>query len=210
MRPAPRPPQLYVIADASTLLPRSLPEAAEAMAEAGVRWIQLRAKTMPDRELFASVEETLRRIEGADVELWIDDRVDLGTLFEVAGVHLGQQDLPAAAARPLLGPEQWLGVSTHDLEQLERADADPEVDILAYGPVFPTSSKANPDPTVGLDGLAEACRVARKPVVAIGGIEAATLPAVLAAGATSAAVIGAACRGSDIRAACKRLLQAAA
>lgn len=210
MRAIARPPALYAIADASTLHPRTLPEAAEIMAEVGVQWIQLRAKALSDREIFDAVEATLRRLEGADVELWIDDRVDIGALFDVGGVHLGQQDLPAAAARPLLGAKKWLGMSTHDLGQLRRADADPEVDVVAYGPVFRTISKANPDPVVGLQELAEACRIAHKPVVAIGGIDAANLPQVLAAGAASAAVIGAVCRGADIRESCRQLLAAAA
>jgi thiamine-phosphate pyrophosphorylase len=204
----PRPPAVYAIADAATLAPRTLDEAAEAMAAAGIRWIQFRAKTLPDRVLFHGVESALRRLEGADVELWIDDRVDVGALFDLQGVHLGQDDLPAAAARPLLRPSQWLGMSTHDLDQLRRADADPEVDLLAFGPVFATRSKASPDPVVGLDGLAEACRIARKPVVGIGGIDADNLPHVLAAGASSAAVIGAVCRGPDIGGNCRRLLAA--
>jgi len=209
VRPSVQPPPVYAIADADAVAPLSVAEAAQAIAEAGVGWIQLRVKSLSDRAFFAAVEDAVRRLEGSGVALWIDDRVDIGALFEISGVHLGQADLPAEAARRLLPPAVLLGMSTHDLLQLRQADEDPTVDVLAYGPVFRTSSKENPDPVVGLEGLREACRIARKPVVAIGGIDDTTLGQVLEVGAASAAVIGAVARGGDIEGNCRRLLQAA-
>jgi len=203
------PPRLYVIADAGALAPRSLAEGAEAMAEAGVRWIQLRAKHASGTDWFRALEETCRRLEGSPVELWIDDRVDLAALFPVLGVHLGERDLPPAAARRVLGGARRIGRSTHDPEQLRAAAGDPEVDLVAVGPVFPTASKENPDPVVGLDFVRRARGATARPLAAIGGIDATNLPAVLAAGADSAVVLGAACRG-DVAANCRRLLAAAA
>lgn len=213
-RAVPVPPAVYAIADADALGGRSLPAAAAVMADAGVEWIQVRAKRLPDRSLLAAAEATARALEGSGAALWIDDRADVAVLVGAAGVHLGQRDLPPAAARAVVGDGIWIGRSTHDREELTAAVADPEVDVVAVGPVYATSGKATPDnrrpdPVVGLGFVAEARRATGKPLVAIGGIDAERAPAVLAAGADSVAVIGAVCRG-DVAAACRRLLAATA
>lgn len=199
---------IYAIADAEALHPRPLPEAVAEIAEAGIRWIQLRAKRYSGAAWYGAVESCVRALETSGVELWVDDRADLAALFPLQGVHLGQTDLPPAAARRVVGRGVRIGLSTHDREQLAAADADPEVDVIAVGPVFPTASKRRPDPVVGLAFVAEARRGTAKELVAIGGIDAGNVAAVLAAGADAAAVLGAVCRG-DIRANCRRLLAAA-
>jgi thiamine-phosphate pyrophosphorylase len=102
---------------------------------------------------------------------------------------LGQTDLPVELARRVLATGQWLGCSTHSLEQVVEADGT-TADYIAFGPVFPTASKGNPDPVVGLEGLRQARRATRKPLVAIGGISLQNAREVLAAGADSVAVIG--------------------
>lgn len=206
-RPLPVPPAVYAIADADALGGRSLPAAAAAMAGAGIGWIQLRAKRWTDRALFEAAEATARALEGSGAALWIDDRADVAAMVGAAGVHLGQRDLPPAAARAVVGDGIWIGRSTHGGEELAEADADPEVDVVAVGPVYATSGKRRPDPVVGLGFVAAARRGTAKPLVAIGGIDAERAPAVLAAGADSVAVIGAVCRG-DVAAACRRLLEA--
>ena len=182
------------------------------MAEAGVRWIQVRAKGASGALAWRLVEECCRRLEGTAVTLWVDDRVDLAALLPVGGVHLGvhlgQRDLPPAAARRVLGPGVWIGASTHDRAQLAAAAADPAVDVLAVGPVFPTRSKADSDPVVGLELVREARALTAKPLVAIGGIDAGNLGSVLAAGADSVAVLSA-IAPADVAASCRRLLQAA-
>ncbi len=203
----PRLPRIYAIADAGALGPERLAPAVAEMARAGVRWIQVRAKALGDRELFQRVGECHRAVAGAGCELWMDDRADLAALFPFAGVHLGQADLPPAAARTVVGAGVWIGSSTHDPEQLRRADSDPAVDVVAYGPVFPTPSKKDPDPTVGLAGLRAARALTGKPLVAIGGIDAGNIGPVLDTGADSAAMIGAICNG-DIGANCRRLIEA--
>ncbi len=208
MRPPPSPPPIYAIADAETLAPRSLAEGAAEMAAAGVRWIQLRAKRLPDRVFYAEAAAACERVRGSGARLWIDDRADLAALLPVAGLHLGQRDLPPAAARAVVGGEVWIGRSTHDLEQLREADRDPEVDLVAFGPIFSTASKPDPDRMVGLEGLRRARPLTAKPLVAIGGIDAGNVAEVLACGADSAAMIGALCRG-DVAANCRRLLRAA-
>ncbi len=203
------PPRLYAIADQEALAPRTVEEGAAAMAEAGVRWIQLRAKRASGAAWYRTLEAVCRRLEGSPVRLWVDDRADLAALFPVFGVHLGTLDLPPAAARKVVGSGCRIGLSTHHEGQLRDADADPEVDLVAVGPVFPTSGKENPDPVIGLGFVRQARTRTAKPLVAIGGIEAGNLGRVLAAGADSAVVLGAACRG-NVAANCRRLLAAAA
>ena len=215
VRPRPRPPAVYAIADAAALGGRSLPAAVAAMAAAGIGWIQVRPKPRPpaprpsDRELLALHEDAVAAIGDTAAALWVDDRADIAALVAAAGLHLGQRDLPPAAARPLVGPGTWIGRSTHDEAELAEAAADPEVDVIAVGPVFATSGKERPDPVVGLDFVRRARRATDKPLVAIGGIDETNLAAVLDAGADTVAVLGAACRG-DVAASCGRLLAAAA
>ncbi|HSS51395.1 MAG TPA: thiamine phosphate synthase [Thermoanaerobaculia bacterium] len=199
---------IYAIADAEALHPRPLREAVAEMAAAGVRWIQIRGKRLSGQEWFPALEGCCRTLDGSGAELWVDDRADLAALFPVQGLHLGQADLPPSAARRVVGRSLLLGLSTHDEEQLAAADADPEVDVIAVGPVFPTTGKERPDPVVGLDFVRRARARTAKRLVAIGGIDAGNVAAVLAAGADAAAVLGAVCRG-DISANCRRLLAAA-
>lgn len=213
---APRPSTIYAIADADALAPRALADGAAAIADAGVLSIQLRAKRLDDAALQREAERCLRHLEGWSGTLWIDDRVDLAALLAFDGVHLGQLDLPPERARRLLPASTRIGASTHDLEQLAAALDEAAVDWVACGPVFATTSKRDPDPEVGLDGLAAAAAkvrartpARRKPLIAIGGIDAETAPRALAAGADSVAVLSAVCVG-DIAANCRRLLRAVA
>ncbi len=208
------PGRIYAIADAEALGAIPLPEAVGVLAAAGIAWIQVRAKRLSGRDLFRAVEECCRVLEGSGAGLWIDDRADLAALFPVAGVHVGQTDLPPAAVRQVVGEEMWIGLSTHDEAQLEAADADPEVDVVAVGPVFATASKERPDPVVGLDFVRRARSRTVKPLVAIGGIGAENLAAVLAAGADVAVVLSAICPGKagdlgEIGMKARRLLVAA-
>jgi len=177
------------------------------MAAAGVRWIQVRAKAASGAELHRELQACQRAIAGSPVVLWVDDRADLAALLELSGLHLGQGDLPPGAARLAVGPELWIGVSTHDEEQVRRAEADPDVDLVAVGPVFPTTGKSRADPVVGVEFVRRARQLSGKPLVAIGGIDPGNLSQVLAAGADAAAVLGAVCRG-DVAANCGRLLAA--
>ena len=118
----------------------------------------------------------------------MNDRADICIAAAFQGVHVGQEDLSPEGARIVIGSQRILGVSTHNLEQLREADAGP-ADYIAYGPVFATRSKLNPDPAVGLEGIRAARAAARKPLVAIGGITRANAVSVIDAGADSVAVI---------------------
>lgn len=208
-RRRPDPGPIYAIADADALAPAPLAGAVAEIAAAGVRSIQVRAKRLTGRQWFAAVESCCRALEGSGVALWLDDRADLAALFPVAGVHVGQADLPPAAARRVVGDSPWIGQSTHNEHQLAVAAADCEVDLIAVGPIFATSGKDHPDPVVGLDFLRRARTLTAKPLVAIGGIAAGNVAAVLAAGADAAVALGAVCRG-DVGANCRRLLAAVA
>ncbi len=198
IRERPLPPRIYAIADAQALAPVPLALGVAAMAGAGIRWIQLRAKPrelLSDRDLYREVEAACRRVEGTPTRLWLDDRSDIAALLNLAGVHLGQTDLPPTAARRTVGPSLAIGLSTHDEGQVMAADADDEVDLVAVGPVFPTASKERPDRQVGLQFVTWARQATCKPLVAIGGISTKNVSQVLDAGADSVAVLGALCQG---------------
>jgi thiamine-phosphate pyrophosphorylase len=181
MKPLPR---LYAIADASFADPIPL---AENLFSGGVRLLQLRNKKGSAREVLTQLESILS-FAPPDAEIIVNDRVDIALIAGNVGVHLGQSDLSPTEARPVLGADRTIGFSTHNLEQALKADRLP-VDYIAVGPIFPTSTKENPDPVVGLDLLAAICRAVRKPVVAIGGIQLVNAAQVLEAGAASVAVI---------------------
>jgi thiamine-phosphate pyrophosphorylase len=161
--------------------------AADELAAAGVRLLQYRNKTGSARQMLEQVRELKRRV-GGRVKLIMNDRADLCLAAEFDGLHLGQEDLSPEDARRVIGPDRWLGVSTHNPEQIAEADRT-SADYLAIGPVFATTSKANPDPVVGLEGVRRAREMTRKPLVAIGGITRATARSVIEAGADSVAVI---------------------
>jgi thiamine-phosphate pyrophosphorylase len=118
----------------------------------------------------------------------MNDRADLCLAAGFDGLHVGQDDLSPESARSIIGTDLWLGVSTHNPEQLAEADVT-SADYLAIGPVFATASKVNPDPVVGLEGLRRARELTRKPLVAIGGITRANARSVIGAGADAVAVI---------------------
>jgi len=207
----PPPGPVYAIADVGILGQRpglSVPRAVAAMAGAGCGWIQLRAKGLPDGALYDLALACREAVEASGASLWIDDRTDVAVLSRAAGVHLGQEDLPAAAARQVAGPDLWIGRSTHDANQVLAADRDPAVDVVAVGPVFDTGTKERPDPVVGLEMVRRARALTRKPLVAIGGIDHTNIGAVLEAGADAAAVISAVCRG-DVEENVRRLAEAA-
>lgn len=183
-------PRLYPITD-ERLSGLSHAEQIGCLAQGGAKIIQLREKEMSPREFYESARAALEVARAYGVRLIINDRVDLALALNADGVHLGQDDLPPAAARELLGPDAIIGYSTHNIEQATEAAQLP-INYLAFGPVFPTASKQNPDPVVGLDLLRLVrARVPLLPLVAIGGITRENARAVLNAGADSVAVIAA-------------------
>ena len=189
-------PPLYAILSAD-LYPGDSVEWARRLADAGVELIQYRNKHATSRGLF-DVAKTLSALAGSrGFRFILNDRPDIALLTGGGGVHLGQQDLPVEAARRICGASCWVGVSTHNLEQL-RAAAASSADYIAVGPVFTTGSKANPDPVVGLEFIRHARALTTKPLVAIGGISSQRAAEVYAAGADSVAVISDLAQAADL------------
>ncbi|HEY6370796.1 MAG TPA: thiamine phosphate synthase [Candidatus Sulfotelmatobacter sp.] len=181
-------PTLYAILDVAYLRTTSdlLAFAAELCA-GGCTLLQYRNKSGNARVMLEQTRGLKKRL-GESVRLVMNDRADLCLAADFDGVHVGQEDLSPESVRKIIGPERWLGVSTHNPEQLREADLT-SADYLAIGPVFATSSKEKPDPVVGLEGLRRARHLTRKPLVAIGGITRANATSVIEAGADSVAVI---------------------
>lgn len=181
-------PRLYAILDATCFLDsQALFSAAEELMAGGATLLQYRNKGGDAREMLEQALELKRRL-GGSVKLIMNDRADLCLAAGCDGVHVGQDDLSPAGVRKVIGETLWLGVSTHNSEQVEEADKS-SADYLAIGPVFSTLSKANPDPVTGLEGIRKARALTQKPLVAIGGINRANCRAVFEAGADSVAVI---------------------
>jgi thiamine-phosphate pyrophosphorylase len=185
-------PKLYAIVDVACFaLPlrttAAIVDYAKDLAAGGATFIQYRNKVGSTREMLSHARE-IRRALDESVTLIMNDRADICLAAGYEGVHVGQDDLSPEGARTVIGPARILGVSTHNLEQLQVADAGP-ANYIAFGPVFPTGSKRNPDAIVGLDGLRAARAATKKPLVAIGGITRANARSVIEAGADSVAVI---------------------
>jgi thiamine-phosphate pyrophosphorylase len=184
-------PKFYPITDAR-LTRLSHAEQVERLRDGGARFIQLREKHLSPREFYDEAEAALDVARERGVRFIINDRADIALALGADGVHLGQDDLDPAAARRLLGERFIIGYSTHTVAQAIDAARLP-VDYIALGPIFPTRTKENPDPTVGLEALRRV-RDAIDPsvaLVAIGGITRATARAALDAGADSVAVVSA-------------------
>ena len=203
-------PRLYCIADSAFFPSTSeLLAFSKELADGGCTLLQYRNKSGNARVMLEQARE-LRRLFPTtqnqnphfsqnrgemghphldiSVQLIMNDRADLCLAADFDGVHVGQEDLSPEAVRKIIGPQRWLGVSTHNPEQLSEADLT-SADYLAIGPVFATSSKARPDPVVGLEGVRRARALTRKPLVAIGGITRANAASVIETGADSVAVI---------------------
>jgi len=181
-------PRLYAILDVACFADEhDMFSAADDLAVAGVTLLQYRNKSGSARQMLDQARELRRRLP-ASVKLIMNDRADLALVAGFDGVHVGQDDLSPEGARRVIGDRLWLGVSTHNPEQVAEADKT-TADYIAIGPVFSTASKANPDPVVGLEGVRRARGLTRKPLVAIGGIMRANCRSVIESGADSVAVI---------------------
>ncbi len=181
-------PRLYPIVDAAFFsTTEHLVAFAEELVAGGCTLLQYRNKRGKARVMLEQARG-LKRCVGGTAKLIMNDRADLGLVAEFDGVHVGQDDISPESVRGIIGPARWLGVSTHNPEQLREADRT-SADYLAIGPIFSTSSKDQPDPVVGLEGIRRARRLTHKPLVAIGGITRRNAASVIEAGADSVAVI---------------------
>ena len=197
-------PTLYVVLDRAAARGRSLEDVLAAVIEGGCRMVQLRDKESPSGRVLPLAERLLARARRAGVTFVVNDRVDLAVAVGADGVHLGQDDLPARLARPLLRPGMVLGVSTHDVAQAHAA-RDAGADYVAVGAMFATTTK--PDFQLVGPGLVRKLRPdIRVPLVGIGGITHDNVADVIRAGADGVAVISAVCGAPDPAVATRRFL----
>src|SRR5437763_8741352 len=161
-------PRLYPITDIR-LTGLTHAEKVERLAAGGAPVVQLREKHASPREFYEAALKAVQVARALGVRIIINDRLDIAMVVDADGVHLGQDDLPPARARALVGANRIVGYSTHNVKQALEADATP-VDYIAVGPVFQTTTKANPDPAVGPELIRELKTRLTKPLIAIGGI----------------------------------------
>lgn len=180
-------PKLYVILDAGVIR-EPIEVVAGQLMRVGVRLLQYRGKNIAAREMLQVSKALAGAAHAKGATFFVNDRPDVAWLAGADGVHVGQDDLGVEQARSLMDADRWVGVSTHNLQQFEIAAAT-SADYIAIGPIFQTSSKANPDPVVGTDMIRRVRKLTNKPIVAIGGIRLQHAAEVIEAGADSIAVI---------------------
>jgi thiamine-phosphate pyrophosphorylase len=185
-------PRLYPIADDELLRQHSVVAGrfAEELRAAGVALLQYRNKVGGPQAILRDSAVIWEVFDGSGCRLILNDHADLVVLAGFGGVHVGQGDLSPEDARRVVGTERWVGVSTHNEEQVRAANKT-GADYVAVGPVFATGTKVDAKPVIGLDGVRRARALTNKPLVAIGGITRANARSVIDAGADSVAVISA-------------------
>jgi thiamine-phosphate pyrophosphorylase len=199
-------PRIHCITDLDAHDGFALDMLAAVVAQ-GVDAVQVRAKSLTDRELVAFTESLVDRLSGTTAAVIVNDRLDVALAAGAHGVHLGLDDLPVPAARRLAPDGFLVGATCRDADQARHAK-EAGADYAGVGPVYPTTTKAGLPSPMGLDRLAEAARVL--PAVAIAGVTAERIPEVVAAGAHGVAVAGAICHDLDPPAAARRVVEALA
>jgi thiamine-phosphate pyrophosphorylase len=183
-------PVIYPITDKGLARRNTHLSILRELAGGGASWIQIRDKFTPIPELLNDLRRCVEFADEHGITLIVNDRCDLALSCGAHGIHIGQHDLPPAAARILMGNKRIIGYSASSRAEVRRA-ADLPVDYIGFGPVFPTGTKLDAAPASGLAALRSATKISAKPIVAIGGIGLENLGAVLNAGAVSAAVVSA-------------------
>ena len=198
---------LYLVADAEFAAGRDLTALVDAAVDGGVTVVQLRAKRLDGAAFAALAAGLAARLAGRGLPLLVNDRVDIALACGAAGVHLGQDDLPVAVARRLLGPAAVIGVSVNTVEEACQAERD-GADYVGAGPAYATSTKETPLAVLGPSGIGRIKAAVRLPVVAIGGIGRANSADIAAAGADGVAVVSAILGAPDARLAAAEIRQA--
>jgi thiamine-phosphate pyrophosphorylase len=199
--------RLLLVTDRHRTRGRSLPSVLHQAVEAGLPAVQLRERDLPTGELLRLAQEIRAMTSPRAVPLIINDRVDLMLALNLDGVHLRANSLPVADVRRVVGVDRLIGLSTHSLAEVRQANRD-GADYVVFGPIFDTPSKRQFGSPVGLEQLAEACRLSAVPVFAIGGVTGASAPDVLRAGSHGIAVIGSILDQEDAAAATRAMMAA--
>jgi thiamine-phosphate pyrophosphorylase len=200
------PAPLYAILDIGLCRGRAPHDILDQFLSAGVKLVQLRAKDLPSNEFFALAQHAREATRRAGAMLIVNDRADIALSVGADGVHLGQEDLPLAAARKIAGNKLIIGISTHDLAQAKAAEAS-GADYIGFGPIFGTTTKQTGHSPRGLEMLREIKKSVKTPVVAIGGINEMNLADVWKAGADSAAIISDLMGAEDVGEKTKRIFR---
>ena len=188
---------IYLVTDDGCLQGRALIDCVREALEGGVTLVQYRAKTASSAEMYSEALQLKALCDSFNVPLIINDRLDIAMAVGAAGVHLGQDDLPCAAARKLLGEDYIIGVSAHNPAEAKAA-LQSGADYLGCGAVLGSATKADVK-KLGTDGLAAICKAKGLPVVGIGGVTADNYREVRAAGADGAAIVSGILAQPDIR-----------
>jgi thiamine-phosphate pyrophosphorylase len=195
---------LYLVTDAELARGRSLRQIVAAAIYGGVTMVQYREKNASTRHMIEEALELCQLCCSYNVPFIVNDRLDVALAVGADGVHLGQDDMPAAVARKLIGPGKILGVSVENVAQAQAALAD-GADYVGASPIFATPTKTDAPPPMGIEGLQELARGCTLPIVAIGGLNAANAAAVLRAGAAGLAVVSAIVSAEDVERAAREL-----
>jgi thiamine-phosphate diphosphorylase len=198
---------LYLVTDASLSRGRTLLQVVGAALRGGVTIVQYREKSATTRRMIEEARELRKLCASAGVPFIVNDRVDVALAVDADGVHVGQDDMPAALARRLIGDKKILGVSAGDPEEARRAVAD-GADYIGASPVFATPTKPDAPPPMGTEGLRRLARAVSIPVVAIGGMNAENAASIMAAGASGIAVVSAIVAADDVERAAQAILSA--
>lgn len=207
-------PTLYLVTDTALCHPRPVADVVRAAVAGGVTAVQVRDKDAPRRDLLALTRAVQAALaDRPDVAVWVNDAVDVALIAGADGVHVGQEDLPAADVRAVLGPDRLLGVSVESAADLAAVRALPAgtVDVVGLSPVWATPTKPEAGPGIGLAGardLAASAHEAGLLAVAIGGIDADRAAEVAATGVDGVCVVSAVCAAADPAAAARRLREA--
>jgi thiamine-phosphate pyrophosphorylase len=196
--------RLYLVTDDQQDL-ATLKHVVSKAVEGGVTMVQVREKHGDVRAFIERAQAVKAILKGTNVPLIINDRVDVALAVDADGVHLGQSDMPAHIARKLIGPNKILGLSIEDEQQLAQVDTLP-IDYIGLSAIFATPTKINTKKHWGIDGLKMALSTTSLPIVAIGGINEATIPELSATGVHGLALVSAICHADDPKIACEYLL----
>lgn len=199
--------ELYLITDRGLAGGRPIEGVVEAAVRGGATAVQLREKDCCTREFVELGRALARLLAPFEVPLIANDRLDVALAIGAAGVHIGQRDMDYSTARRLLGPDAVIGLSVETVEQARAAEAL-DADYLGVGPVFPTATKADAAPALGLAGLAQVRAVSHHRLVAIGGVGAGNARQAIEAGADGVAVVSAICAARDPERAARELRRA--
>ena len=199
--------RLCLVTDRGLARGRSLIDIALAAVAGGATMAQLREKTLPTRAFIEEARALKDRLAPLGVPLVINDRADVALAIDADGLHIGQDDMPYAMARALMGPDRIVGLSITALDQLGAEDAR-AADYLGIGPIFAQATKADAAPPLGLSGLGAARRLTARPLMAIGGVAADNARDLRAAGADGLAVVSAIVAATDPQAATREIVAA--